>query len=98
MASMNPFSGMHISGKVSERFPGPGKVALALVEIKGLGCCGVCFGNTAGRSQDLSQIEQGIGTRAQQVSLRGKRRRRGCEFHRFIVTASQRGSWPTIPD
>ena len=79
---------MCVLGKVPERFPGPWKVALALVEIKGLGGCGVCFGSTAGRSQDMSQIEQGIGMRAQQVRLRRKRHRRGCEFHRFGMAAT----------
>ena len=53
-----------VPGEISERFPGARQVAFALVEIKGLGGCGLRFGKTAGRSQDMSQIEQGIGVLA----------------------------------
>src|SRR6266480_6012444 len=88
MASIDPFSGMCVPGKVPERFPGPWKVALALVEIKGLRGYGVCFRNTAGRSQGLSQIEQGIGTRAQQIRLGRKRRCRGRQFQSLGVAAA----------
>src|SRR6266702_7636272 len=88
MASIDPFSGMCVPGKVPERFPGPWKVALALVEIKGLGGCDVCFGSTAGRGQDVSQIEQGIGMRVQLVRLGRKRHRRECEVCRFGMAST----------
>ena len=48
----------------------------------------MCFGNAAGRSQDVSQIEQGIGMLAQLVRLRRKRYCRGREFHCFGVAAA----------
>jgi formylmethanofuran dehydrogenase subunit E len=51
-------------GKVSERLPDSGKVAFALVEMKSLGGCGVCVGDTAGRSEDVSEVEQGVGVLA----------------------------------
>ena len=80
---------MCVTRKVLERFPGSRKVSLALVDIKGPGGRGVCFGNTAGDGKDMSQVEQGIGVLAKQVRLRGKRDRRGCEFHGFGVAAVQ---------
>ena len=55
---------MCVTTKVSDRFPNPGKIPLALVDIKGLGSRGVCFGKAAGGSLDMSQIEQGIGVMA----------------------------------
>src|SRR5215813_112026 len=74
-------------GKVLERFPRSWQVALALVEVKGLGSGGVCFGGLACRGEDVREFEQGIGVLAQQVGLRGEGRRRAREFLGFAVTA-----------
>ena len=88
VASINPLSDVCVPGEIAERFPGARQVALALVEIKGLGSCGLRFGIAARRSQDMSQIKQGIGVLAQQVCLCGEGHRRGCEFGCFGVAAT----------
>ena len=75
-------------GKVSERFPGSWKVAFALVEVKGPGGCRVRFGDSTGRSEDMSEIEQGIGVVTGQVGLRGKGDGRACEFLCFAMLAT----------
>ena len=62
-------------GQVPERFPGTWQVAFALVEVKGLGGCGVRFGDPAGRGENVSEIEQGIGVLAQQVGRASCRER-----------------------
>jgi len=81
-------SNVYILGKVSERLPDSGKVAFALVEMKSLGGYGMCVGDTADRSEDVSEIEQGVGVLAQQVRLRGQRHRRACEFRCLGVVAT----------
>jgi len=51
-------------GNISERPPDSRKVAFALVQIKSLGGCGVRFSGTAGGSEDVSEVEQGVGVLA----------------------------------
>ena len=74
-------------GKVPERLPGSWQVAFALVEVERLGSGGVCFGDLAGRGEDVREFEQGVGVLAQQVGLRGKGCRRAREFLGFAITA-----------
>ena len=59
-----------------------------MVKLTSLGGRGVCFGATAGHSEDVSEIEQGVGAFAQQVRLRGERRRRACEVFCLGVVAT----------
>jgi hypothetical protein len=75
-------------GKVSEGLPDSREVAFALVEIKSLDGCGVCFEDAAGRSEDLGEIEQGVGMVAYQVRVRGQLHCRVGEFHGFGVAAT----------
>jgi len=75
-------------GKVSECFPGSWKVAFAFVEVKGPGGCRVRFGDSTGRSEDVSEIEQGIGVAIEQVGLRGKGYGRACQFLCFAMLAT----------
>src|ERR1700691_1376373 len=74
--------------EIDKRFPGARQVALALVQIEGILSSVPRFGKTASRSQDVSQIKQGIGVLAVQVSLGGECYRRECEFGCFGVTAT----------
>jgi hypothetical protein len=48
-------------GNVSERFPGAGQVAFALVEVTCLGSGGVRFGDLACHGEDVREFEQGVG-------------------------------------
>ena len=68
-------------GKISERLPGSGQVALALVEAKRLGSGGVCFGDLACRGEDVRELEQGVGVLVQQVGPRGQ----GCGRARELL-------------
>src|SRR5712671_772714 len=77
-----------ILSQVSERIPGSWQIFLASVEVKGLGGCGACVGDLAGRSEDVSQIEEGVCTLAQQIALRGEGRRRSSEYQRFVMAAT----------
>jgi hypothetical protein len=74
-------------GKVSQRLPGAGQVALALVEVTRLGSGRVCFRDLACRGEDVRKFEQGVGAVAQQVGLRGENRRGAPEFLGFAVMA-----------
>jgi hypothetical protein len=59
-----------------------------LVKVKGLGGGAVRFADSAGREQDMSEIEQGVGALVEQVGLRGERDRRACEFLRLAMMAA----------
>jgi len=54
----------------------------------GPGGRGVRFGDSTGRREDVSEIEQGVGVLAEQVALRGEFCRRARDFLRFAMVAT----------
>src|SRR5215471_6316338 len=85
---MVPPSGGCVRSEVSERFPGARQVAFALVQVKGPGGCCMRVAGPAGRREDMSEIEQGVGMLAEQVGLRGEFCRRAREWLCFAGVAA----------